>query len=59
MSMASNEAVLIEKAVSELYYLQSVTTGISTFLYVHFQRVQFHLKPSISISIQLIPLVTP
>ena len=29
-SMASNEAVLVENAISKLYYLQFITIGIST-----------------------------
>jgi len=40
-SMASNEAVLVEKPVSKLCYLQFITIGISTFLNEHFQLVQF------------------
>jgi len=44
--MASNEAVLVEIAVSKLYYLQLITIGIRTFLNEHFKLVQFHLKPS-------------
>jgi len=44
-SMASNEAVLVENAVSKQHYLQFITIGISAFLDEH---VQFHLKPSYS-----------
>jgi len=44
--MASNEAVLVENAVSKLYYPQFKNIEISTFLNEHFQLVQFHLKPS-------------
>ena len=42
-SMASNKAVLVENAVSKLYF---IILGISTFLNEHFQLVQFHLKLS-------------
>jgi len=42
--MASNEAVLVESAVSKLYYLQFITIGIRTFLNEHFQLVQFDLN---------------
>jgi len=45
-TMASNEAVLVEKAVSKLYYLLYMNTGISTILNEQFQLVQFHLNPS-------------
>jgi len=45
-SMAPNEAVLVENAVSKLYYLQYITIGIDTFLNEHIQLVQFHLEPS-------------
>jgi len=31
-SMASNEAELVENAVSKLYYLQFITLGISTVM---------------------------
>jgi len=34
--MASTEAVLVENAVSKLYYLQFISIGISTFLSKHF-----------------------
>jgi len=44
--MASNEAVLVENAVSKLHYLQFITTGIIIFLSEHFQQVQFHWKPN-------------
>jgi len=44
--MAPNEAVLVENAVTKLYYLQFITIGISTYLNEHFHLVQFHLKPS-------------
>jgi len=44
--MVSNEAVIVENAVSNLYSLQFITIGISTFFNEHFQLVQFHLKPS-------------
>jgi len=47
ISMASNEAVLLENAVSKLYYSQVISIGVCTFLNEHFQLVQFHLKPSI------------
>ena len=46
ITMASNEAVLVENAVSKLYYLQLTTTVFRRFLNEHFQLVQFHLKPS-------------
>jgi len=46
IAMASNEAVLVENAVSKLYYLPFITIGFSTFLKVH-SLVHFHLKPSI------------
>jgi len=45
--MSLNEIVLVEDAVSNLYYLQFISIGISTFLKEHFQQVQFHLKPSL------------
>jgi len=51
--MASNEAVLVENTVPNLYYLHFLTIGIGTFLNELFQLVQFHLKPS-----QLDPSVT-
>jgi len=40
--MASNETVLVKNGFSELYYLQFISRGISTFLNEHFQLVQFY-----------------
>jgi len=37
--IASNKAVLFENAASKLYYLQFITTGISTLFNEHFQLV--------------------
>jgi len=44
--MASNETVLVEYAISKLYYVQCISIGTSTFWNEHFQLVQFHLQPS-------------
>jgi len=44
-SMASNSPLLVENAVSKLYFFQFITIVISTFLNKHFHLVQFHLKP--------------
>jgi len=41
--MASNRPVLVESAVSKLYYLHFVSIGIGTFLNEHFQLVQFYI----------------
>jgi len=45
--MASNEDVVVENAVSKLFYLQFLAIGINTLLNEHFQLVKFHLKPLI------------
>jgi len=45
-AMASNETLLVENAVSKLYYLQIISIEKSTFLNEHFHVLQFHLKPS-------------
>jgi len=45
-TMASNEVVLVENAVSKLFFLQLIAMRISTLLNELFQLVQFYLKPS-------------